>query len=276
MSKLLNANFARLKKEKVFWITVVFMVIYAAGVCIWAYSRGSGIKFDGLFLYVYGLGGQAAVPGIVMAVLCSMFIGTEYSDGTVRNKLVVGRTRFEIYASNFITCAAAGIFLNVVCTASICAVGIPLFGGFAMPAGMLIQIIITGVLIMVSYAALFNMLAMLLTNKTSSSVLSLILAIAVMFAAAYMIARLAEPEITDLYSLVDGQFTVETGPNPFYIGGMARVICQVFVNLFPSGQSLQLSSEYAELNWTLPLYSAGVIIAANAAGLSGFIRKDLK
>lgn len=276
MSKLLNANFARLKKEKVFWITVVFMVIYAAGVCMWAYSRGSGIMFDGLFLYVYGFGGQAAVPGIVMAVLCSMFIGTEYSDGTVRNKLVVGRTRFEIYAANFITCAAAGIFLHVVCAAGICAAGIPLFGGFAMPAEILLQIIITGVLIMVSYAALFNMLAMLLTNKTTSSVLSLILTIAVMFAAAYMIARLAEPEITDLYNLVDGQFAVETGPNPFYIGGMARVVCQFFVNLFPSGQSLQLSTEYAELNWTLPLYSAGVIIAANAAGLCGFIRKDLK
>ena len=67
MSKLLNANFARLKKEKVFWITVVFMVIYAAGVCMWAYSRGSGIMFDGLFLYVYGFGGQAAVPACLSA-----------------------------------------------------------------------------------------------------------------------------------------------------------------------------------------------------------------
>lgn len=276
MSRLLNANFARLKKDKVFWITAVFMAVYAAGVCIGASSRGGDIKLDGLFLYGYGLDGIVAVPGIVMAVLCSMFIGTEYSDGTIRNKLVVGRTRFEIYSANFITCAAAGIFLNVVYSIFICAIGIPMFGGFVMPAGILIQTIVTGLLMMVSYAALFNMITMLLPNKTTSSVLSLIAVITVMITAAYIIMRLVEPEITDIYNLVDGQYAVETGPNPFYIGGTARVICQFFVNLFPSGQGLQLSGKYAELNWTLPAYSAGVIAAANAAGLAGFIRKDLK
>ena len=63
------------------------------------------------FLNSFGVSGFVALPGIVMAAFCSMFIGTEFSDGTMRNKLIVGHRRREIYFTNFLTCALSGIFL---------------------------------------------------------------------------------------------------------------------------------------------------------------------
>lgn len=37
--------------------------------------------------------------GILSAIFCSLFTGTEYSDGTIRNKIVVGHSRISIYLS---------------------------------------------------------------------------------------------------------------------------------------------------------------------------------
>ena len=49
--------------------------------------------------------------GLVAAILTSMFIGSEYSDGTIRNKLVVGHSRMRIYLANLIVCSVACVLI---------------------------------------------------------------------------------------------------------------------------------------------------------------------
>lgn len=109
MSKLLSANFMRLKKDKFFWIGIIFM--FAAGVLyptmIYRDVQKTGIintvddAFCGCTLFI----------GVVMAVFCSLFIGTEYSDGTIRNKITIGHTRTALYLSNAIVSATVSIFM---------------------------------------------------------------------------------------------------------------------------------------------------------------------
>ncbi|MGY3662454.1 MAG: hypothetical protein ACXAHE_00930 [Roseburia sp. 1XD42-69] len=43
-----------------------------------------------------------------------MFLGTDYSDGTIRNKLTVGHTRTNIYLANLIVTFAAGLLIMCV------------------------------------------------------------------------------------------------------------------------------------------------------------------
>ena len=43
----------------------------------------------------------AMLMGVVTAVVVSMNVGTEYGDGTIRNKLVLGLSRTQIYLSKF-------------------------------------------------------------------------------------------------------------------------------------------------------------------------------
>ena len=59
---------------------------------------------------------------------CQPFIGTEYSDGTIRNKIVVGHSRSTIYLANLLTCCFAGLIMCLCFILPTLAIRIPLFG----------------------------------------------------------------------------------------------------------------------------------------------------
>ena len=95
MSKLLSADFARLKKDKVFWIGMIFMFVLGILSPVMNYidmNRGGyEIPLESSF-FVY-----AIYIGILLSAFCSLFVGTEYSDGTIRNKIVIGHGRIQVY-----------------------------------------------------------------------------------------------------------------------------------------------------------------------------------
>ena len=57
--------------------------------------------------------------GLVAAVFISLFVGSEYSDGTIRNKLVVGHSRMRIYLANLIVCSIACVLISLAYAAGI-------------------------------------------------------------------------------------------------------------------------------------------------------------
>ncbi len=280
MIRLLRANFTRLRQEKSFLFCCGAMALYALILCFALnysmHRNNTEIAFDGVFLYGYGLYGFLAVPGLLMAVFCSVFLGTEFSDGTIRNKLIVGRTRTEIYLANFLTCAAAGILMHIVYAAVVCAVGIPLFGFFQMSASTLGMLILNGTLMLISYAAIFTMLSMLVQNKTTVSILSLLGVVLLMFLTIFLIARIAEPEYIDTIEIIKGEQVWKTIPNSRYLSPVMRKIFQFVIDFLPTGQSLQISGMTAPHLWGMALYAALITGISNVAGMVFFRRKDLK
>ncbi|MDE5577128.1 MAG: ABC transporter permease [Oscillospiraceae bacterium] len=105
MSRLLKANFARLLKNKTFHICMFIMFGFAVAVLFASSSDESFVALDGL-LFV-----GSFFVGIAIAVFVGIFIGTEYSDGTLRSKLTSGHSRITVYLANLISCTAAGILL---------------------------------------------------------------------------------------------------------------------------------------------------------------------
>ena len=100
MSRLFVSTFFRMLKKIVFWILLICMFVYGVYSASNAASEANGgFALDGCFLDF------APFMGLVAAILTSMFIGSEYSDGTIRNKLVVGHSRMRIYLANFIVCS---------------------------------------------------------------------------------------------------------------------------------------------------------------------------
>ena len=281
MSKLLRADFSRLRKSKVFWFSLSAMVIYAfvlAGLL--AYSGKisvAPVEYDRYFLSAYGMMGFVPIPGLIMAAFCSVFIGTDFSDGTIRNRLVVGHTRPNIYLSHFLVCTAAGILMLIAFWIPSLAVGLPLFGSFQHMGSIYLWFILDGFLMMASYAGILTMLSMLIQNKTTAAIVSLLLVIVSMFLVVYLLARIEEPEFVENYTLsVSGMTNSETVPNPYYLTPGQRTITQFVLDLIPTGQSMQLSGMSAPHLWQMAVYSLGIVLVTNISGIFFFRKKDLK
>ncbi len=277
MSRLLSANFARLKRDKVFWIGLIVMFGFGAFSAVGSHMReletGYTIPLDHIF-FTYTI-----FTGLLSAAFCSLFLGTEYSDGTVRNKLVVGHGRSSIYLSNLIVNSAACLSMDISYLLAVSAFGIPLLGSFEKGIKPVAALLGCAILMSLAFTAVFTLLGMLIQNRAVVSVVSIIGVVLLLFAAVYIKARLEEPEQYDSYTYmsVSGELvTDEPEPNPNYLRGTERDIYEFALDFLPTGQALQISGMSAQHLWQMPLYSVIIMILTTAGGLIVFRRADIK
>ena len=108
MIKLLRAGFTRLRKNKVFWLLTIFSIGLAL---FMIYTRYSDMKKYGEVIEVGQLMlNYSTMIGIVIAIFTSLFLGVEYSDGAIRNKISIGHKRINIYLSNLIIITITSLF----------------------------------------------------------------------------------------------------------------------------------------------------------------------
>ena len=282
MNKLLNAGFARLWKNKIFWVGMICLPCMMALILFCNYY--DSVKyFDSKYSNEGFLCGIFLLIGVFTAVFASLFLGTEYSDGTLRNKLIVGQNRIEIYLASLIICFSATL---LVCAASILvtfALSIPLFG---LPQDPLIPLLLQygiGILMMASLSSLFTLMATLITSKPISVVTCTLSIFLLLFAAVYMMQRLDSPEFWyGFYEMTPNGETVPRNPypNPMYLRGTARTVFSFLLDFLPTGQSLQLSQSPVGNENLHPLrmclcsilFTSGTTLG----GIFAFQRKDLK
>ena len=94
MYKLLNANFYKLKKDTTF-LLFLFISVGIALITIFRYKFMSSLdtSLDRVlceFIWIIGL---------FIAIFVSIFVGKEHSYGVIRNKIVTGCSRNNIYLS---------------------------------------------------------------------------------------------------------------------------------------------------------------------------------
>ncbi len=276
MNKLLRANFSRLGKSRSFWIGMAVMLAFSLGYCLQQY------RYNTLYHQEYGLDTVLFAPyivtGILIAVFCSIFIGKEYGNGTIRNKLVVGHSRSSVYLANFITVTAAGLLMNLVYTATACALGIPLLGSLKSAGTIVLIFLLSGLLLTVALSAVFSMLALLNQNPAFVALFSTLGIFLALILAGYMYSRMQAPEFIEPYSLtIDGVVqAMEPEPNPNYLNDTQRSYYQFVMDLLPTGQAIQIAGMDVPHPERMPLFSALIIAAANIAGVYFFRRKDLK
>ena len=272
MNKLLMANFARLKKDKVFWIGMAFL--FAAGIFSVMMKRINDptATADQLILIF------PVLIGIVSAAFCSLYIGTEYSDGTIRNKLIVGHTRSAVYLSNFIACSAAGIFMCLSYIVAVVAFGLPLLGLSEMSMGAVAVLILVAFIMVIACTALFTLLCMLNQNKSTAAVTCILFIVALLVLATFINARLEAPQYYDNYVFTDslGSAAAERELNPQYLTGLKREIYQFYLDFLPTGQAIEISMQSTPNLWRMPLYSLFITLVSTMGGLFCFRKKNLK
>ena len=277
MRKLLRANFARMFHSAAFRIAFAAM----AGLGLFSvWQKYNSLRNPELNI---SLADVMFIPlfiiGIAMAAFCSLYVGTEYSDGTMRNKLITGCDRAAVYLSNFITCAVGGLLMQLSNTAVVLGLGVPLCGWPAMPPMQMLTFFALGAGLILALAALFTLLAMLYPNRSAVSVISLLAAFAMLVASLVIFSRLQEPQFYDETIVTfDGENNPieERVPNPYWLNDHDRAIWQTALDMMPVGQGFELASLTVSDPLRMGLYSLTIIVFCNVAGVIAFRRKDLK
>lgn len=274
MRKLLGANFVRMKRDKVFLGGCIFLSLFCVLVCVMQYRNMKQI--DAQFFLDNFVFGSFQMIGVILAVFISLFVGTEYSDGTIRNKIIVGRSRTGIYLANTIVCSFGAVVMILFSMFFTMIVGIPLFGFFKSALSRLLLLAVAYLMAVVAYASVYNLISMLIPNKAYAAVINVLLAFVLLFLAIYLYQCLIAPDMINQMELINGEASYSQVPNPSYLTGTKREIYQFFLDFFPSGQAMQVASlEAAHPVWMI-VYSVIITVVTNAAGVFFFRRKDLK
>ncbi len=274
MNLLLKANFCRLWKDGAFWASLAVMAgvgLFEVAVGVSARRQGISVPLENRYFVL------ALMPGIVLSAFCSLFVGGEYSGGTIRNKITVGHTRDAVYLASLCTCIAAGGLACLAYIVPMVVLGIPLLGIFQMELGAVVWFTLCVFVMTGSLCAVFTLIAILNQNRAVTAILCITLAYFLLFLGIYLNARLTEPEIIPAQEYIEnGQILLrEAEKNPAYVSGLKRTVFQALYCL-PGCQAVQLVAEAENCPWSLPLISALCAIGSTAAGLALFRRKDLK
>ena len=128
MLKLLSANRIRLQKSKFFWIGLFATIGYSVFLLLMNYIEKISYIGNSIVQINYYLLSPLSIISFFCPIFSGIFIGTEYSDGTMRNRLIVGHTRKNIYLANFITICLANVFITIISSVIVSLLGIGMFG----------------------------------------------------------------------------------------------------------------------------------------------------
>ena len=247
MRKLLSANSSRLWLNKAFWVTVILMVCIESICCLFLFKQGT-MPMELIWFISF------QVIGVLTSVFFSSFLGTEYSDGTIRNKLIVGHKRSSIYLASLITgiIGITIIFFAGILTGSI--IGVLSHASLNNGIGQIALAGFIGWLACISYISIFNLVGMLSSNKTRTSITCVLTSFILVFAGLLC------------YSL----------SRPGFLSGFKRVILQFLFEFNPYGQTFQILSIDTAMLCKLAIYALLLSSVLTALGCMFFSKKDLK
>ncbi len=304
MSKLLRAGFRRYSRSILFWICLCLSI--GVGLFI-GYHSGKNASFEP-FNYI--------LPIIISAVLVSLGIGREFSDGIFRCKIAAGYSKGQIFVSEtIISLSITWIFQLLT---SVCFAIFNLEVCQEIDIHILAFIWIGVVLTTVTFTAVFVFISCSISKKAIASIVNILLVISICYSGFELAESLKQPEYC---KSVTFEYHEETGervpvfmeePNPKYIGGEWRTVLETVADISPYGQFLNYRNVFDPMlqlrfvydgnvafgdhrfdeyiisgSYTpnqedlqaltwLPLYQLGVIVLLLGGGYFIFRRKDFK
>lgn len=217
-------------------------------------AYGQIITLDKVFF------GYSLLIGILTAILSSLFLGTEYSDGTMRNKVICGHQKINIYFSNLVTIIIAALLLCAAYLVTITVVGTPLLGFVTQSYDAILLKLLGSIALVIAFSSIFTLISMVCVDKTISAIIS-VLGVAIFTVIAW--------HLNDYTDWLDSPVT------PVYL-------CLTFFHSFlPTGQAIQ----YGDIDnyalpithiWEMLLFSLLVATVTTAIGSRIFRKKDLK
>lgn len=277
MNKLFSAYLARLGKNVMFWGLLLLMAGF--GVIVPVIAHFEMQKYGVSYSSESRLAWHALLTGVFTALFTAWFLGTEYSDGTIRNKLIAGHTRRNIYLASLGICVLAHTVILILHMFIISVLGQWLIAPFGMNTGKLALFYLLSLLTGITFTSIYTMIVMLNQYKSASVMLCTLVCLVLFAASFYIYMRLSAPEMVPKGYVVyiDGNMvSQEMEPNPQYVQGFRRTVYEWFLNILPFGQSIRLAEMNLENGLRMVLCSLCLTAGTTFAGLYCFERKDLK
>ncbi len=276
MLKLLRSNFSRLWRDRIFWLCMgamlIYVFLYMLNGCRQAVKDLSeyGYSLEQYYFHV------ALSIGLFCSVCSSMFFGTEYHDGTLRNKVIVGHTREGIYLASLLT-----TFLATLAILSVWLVGalvaVPVLGFWKMSAGKLLCYLLVGLMFILSFSAICTVINMLSSNKANTFLISILLFIGLLLLASVVYNGLCQPEmISGVQITQNGLEMTEGTPNPNYVTGWKRELYDFIVDFLPTGQGIRMWQLEVANPLRMVASSLFLTIVTTAGGMFAFHKKDIR
>ena len=160
MRCLLSADLFRLRKNRVFLLCWAGMVLFGLFLVAEEHLEPYPVALDRVVFLPLSL------YGLVAGAFAGMFLGQEYAEGTIRNKLVAGHGRPQVYLSGALTVAVGALVLYVSAIAVTAAVGCLLFPT-SKPVSEFLLSGLLGVLSCLSYVAVYCLIVMLCRGRSA-------------------------------------------------------------------------------------------------------------
>ncbi|MDE6780262.1 MAG: ABC transporter permease [Ruminococcus sp.] len=285
MNRLISANFSRLFRSGIFRLYMVFSGVLSLIFITMRHIDYINHKemYDKLDKYLHSID-AVAFTGIfflifAVPIFTGSFVGREYSDGTIRNKLITGHKRSSVYLANLIVCTVGtltGMLLNILISFTI---------GAAVCGSELAlkEILKKTLLYMAAFTAMtavMVMISMTVKSKSGASVTTLILTFIMFFVTMSFKDMLDEPEYYEnMISYAPETQQIEEMPkekNPDYLTGTKRKVYQTIYDAIPVSHMYELSMNSTENAGKKAGYDGIILVVTTALGIILFRRKDLK
>jgi len=276
MLRLLPVVFRRMFKSPVYWICVALMLmnmLYTIGnnyyySNLWDLNlTPDGTLFSGSILHSY-----------LSAVFICLFIGLEYKNKTIRNKIIVGHSKMAIYVSNVIVCSVGTLLMHLIPLFVNATLGVVLLGEYEHPEMNMIYILCS-LFSVVAKTAIVVFFAMLITSRSFSLIVVVSMVYLLISAGLRIESTLSAPEVY-VFDVMDENLesTGETYEevNSDYVDGTQRKVLEFIAAPIPYVQEFRFGSlELPDNLATYPIYSLCVTILTTCGGILIFNRKDI-
>lgn len=276
MRNLLLADWKRMLRDKGFLLGLLFMTV---GSVWFAYMLfDTSLRTTDPFYVEDVLFNLFPMIPFVGAAFVSLFLGTEFDDHTVRNKLVVGHTRGQVYWSAYLTCL--GGMLLFLAGMLLCSglAGYLIFRSFLLPPVQLASVLLCSVLVTAVFSAICVLFGMNVHGRAGCVVVLTVFLFGMLLLSSYFEGRLLASEMMYEYAelTVNGMQFGDLIPNPEYVGGLQRTVMEFVYDLLPTGQAIQLNNMDFERVQRWPWLSLGMLAVTTAAGRLLFRKRDIK
>ncbi len=278
MGNLMRANLDRLFKNKFYLAFLIFDLVFSFWFLLYNYEALS--YFENAASDEHFFEALSCSP-YVFAAFVPLFSGRDFSDNTIRNKILAGHTRLAIFSAAVLTSAAGCVIMLLVYVLPQVTLGFILLGLPTMPARLALSFLGLAIL-SVFWSVMITAAVFMIQSKSVCVVASFALYTVMIFIGGAINDNLSRPETVWVPAEDDG-FIVNTEPselveteNPYYVGGSERAKLEFLSRVDPAGQFFLLSSLENDRPELTCLAGAAECAAAYAVGAALFKRRNIR